>query len=94
MISGKVVKGEAVGRTIGFPTANLQLAKTPKIKPGVYAALVTLNGQNYLGLAYFGPRYIFKEKQDSFEVYIFNFKQNIYGQKLTIKLLQFLRPGD
>ncbi|PIP88021.1 hypothetical protein COW80_02610 [Candidatus Beckwithbacteria bacterium CG22_combo_CG10-13_8_21_14_all_01_47_9] len=92
ILQGKVVKGEAVGRTIGFPTANLQLAKTPKIKPGVYAALVTLNGQNYLGLAYFGPRYIFKEKQDSFEVYIFNFKQNIYGQKLTIKLLQFLRP--
>lgn len=80
-----------VGRTIGFPTANLALASKPKIKHGVYAALVTLSGQNYLGLAYFGPRYIFGQKNDNFEVYIFNFDQAIYGRKLTVKLLKFLR---
>lgn len=90
-IFGKVIRGEAVGRKIGFPTANLQLAKKPKIKPGVYAALVSLKNQNYLGLAYYGPRYIFGEQQDSFEVFIFNFKQNIYGEKLKVKLLKFLR---
>jgi len=87
-----VVKGEAVGRKIGFPTANLELVKKTALKPGVYAALVTLKRQNYLGLAYFGPRYIFGDKQNSFEVFIFNFKQNIYGKKLTVKLLKFLRP--
>lgn len=90
-ISGKVIRGEAVGRTIGFPTANLELAKSPKIKPGVYASLVTLTRRNYLGLAYYGPRYIFNQKQDSFEVFIFNFNRQIYGQKLTVKLLRFLR---
>ena len=91
MISGKVVRGEAVGRTIGFPTANLELEKHPAIKPGVYAALVSLTNQNYLGLAYFGPRYIFGEKQASFEVFIFNFNRQIYGQSLQVKLLKFLR---
>lgn len=91
MISGKVIRGEAVGRTIGFPTANLFLAKKPKIKHGVYAALITLDKKNYLGLAYFGPRYIFGQKDDNFEVYIFNFDQAIYGRKLTVKLLKFLR---
>lgn len=87
-----MVKGEAVGRTIGFPTANLELTQPPKINPGVYAALITLAGENYLGLAYFGPRYIFGEKQESFEVFLFNFNRDIYGQSLKVKLLKFLRP--
>lgn len=92
VISGTVVKGEAVGRTIGFPTANLFLTDKPKIKPGVYTALCRLGDQRRLGLAYFGKRYIFKEKRDSFEVYLFNFNRNIYGKKLKVKLLKFLRP--
>lgn len=90
-LSGKVIKGEAVGRTIGFPTANLKLNKKPIIKPGVYVALVTLNQVNFLGLAYWGRRYIFNQKQSSFEVYIFNFNRKIYGKKLIVKLLKFLR---
>lgn len=84
ILQGKVIKGEAVGRTIDFPTANLKLTKPPKIKCGVYVALVTLKQQRYLGLAYFSPR-------KNFEVYIFNFKSEIYGQTLTVKLLKFLR---
>src|SRR3989344_5400460 len=90
-VSGKVVKGEAVGRTIGFPTANLQLAAKPRCRHGVYAALVTFDKKNYLGLAYFGPRYIFGQTRDNFEVYLFNFDKNIYGEKLQVKLLKFLR---
>ena len=62
ILQGKVIKGEAVGRTIGFPTANLKLTTVPKVKPGVYAALITLNNQSFLGLAYYGPRYIFGQK--------------------------------
>lgn len=91
IVLGKVIKGEAVGRTIGFPTANLHLKQAPKIKRGVYAALVTLNRENYLGLAYWGKRYIFNQKTDSFEVNIFNFNQAIYGRTLQIKLLEYLR---
>lgn len=87
-----MVKGEAVGRTIGFPTANLKLTKKLKIKPGVYAALCWLGRERFLGLAYFGRRYIFKEKQDSFEVFLFNFNRDIYGQSLKVRLLKFLRP--
>lgn len=92
ILQGKVIKGEAVGRIIGFPTANLKLTAISKIKPGVYAALVTLNSQSFLGLAYYGPRYIFGQKTNSFEVYIFNFNHQIYGQTLIVKLLKFLRP--
>lgn len=86
-----MIKGEAVGRTIGFPTANLKLTTVPKVKPGVYAALITLNNQSFLGLAYYGPRYIFGQKTNTFEVYLFNFNRQIYGQVLSVKLLKFLR---
>ena len=91
VISGRVVEGEKAGRTIGFPTANLKLNQKLKIKPGVYAAVCALSGQNYLGLAYYGKRYIFGDKVNSFEVYLLNFKQNIYGKKLTVKLTDFIR---
>jgi|GEM_PF-865231 len=92
IISGKVIGGAKQGRTIGFPTANLKLTNQPTCRQGVYAVLVALSQQNYLGLAYYGPRYIFGEKQNSFEVFLFNFKKNIYGKKLRVKLLKFLRP--
>jgi len=92
IIFGLVVKGEAVGRKIGFPTANLKLKRQLKIRRGVYAALIKLGKETYLGLAYFGRRHIFGEKQDSFEVFIFNFNRQIYGEKLSVKLIKFLRP--
>lgn len=91
ILSGTVVPGEKAGRTIGFPTANLKLATPPKIKPGVYAAVSSLGKTNHLGLAYYGKRYIFGDKVNSFEVYLLNFRGNIYGQKLTVKLLNFIR---
>ena len=91
ILSGTVVPGEKAGRTIGFPTANLKLKRELKIKPGVYAAVCTLGKTNHLGLAYWGKRYIFGDKVNSFEVYLLNFKGNIYGKKLTVKLLDFIR---
>lgn len=90
-VSGTVISGDAVGRTIGFPTANLKLKKIPKIKTGVYVALVTLGKLKLTGLAYFGPRYIAGKQTNSFEVFIFDFNEAIYGQKMTVKLIGFLR---
>jgi len=84
-LNGTVVGGEKIGRKIGFPTANLQFKKPGKIKRGVYTALVTCKQQNFLGLAFSGrPKFL--------EVYLFNFRQNLYGQKLKVKLLEFQRP--
>jgi len=91
ILKGTVVAGEKAGRRIGFPTANLKLKRTPKIKPGVYAAVCKLGANSYLGLAYWGKRYIFGDKVASFEVYLLNFNKNIYGKELTVKLLDFLR---
>lgn len=82
---GKVIPGEKIGRIINFPTANLTLKKLPSIKPGVYLAVCRLAKNSYLGLAYYSPRY-------TFEVYLFDFNQDIYGKKLLVKLTHWLRP--
>ncbi|MCX6816780.1 MAG: isopentenyl-diphosphate delta-isomerase [Candidatus Beckwithbacteria bacterium] len=91
-VSGTVISGEKIGRKIGFPTANLNLKQSPKIIPGVYVAVCRLAKKSFLGLAYYGPRYIFGHKQNSFEVYLFNFRQQIYEKMIQVKLLKFLRP--
>ncbi|HEX7018044.1 MAG TPA: riboflavin kinase [Patescibacteria group bacterium] len=94
-ISAKVIHGEKVGRTIGFPTANLDIQLTEEdLKPGVYLAKVTSDQDRstiYNGLAYFGPRYIFGEQVNSFEVYLYDFEGDLYNQTLEIALTDYLR---
>jgi len=84
VVSGKVISGNKLGRQLGFPTANLKLVKTPKIKPGVYLAVCQQKKNSHLGLAYFGLK-------QNFEVFIFNFNQQIYNLNLKVKLTHFLR---
>ena len=91
-VSGRVIAGRKVGRTIGFPTANLDLkGKALKLKRGIYTASCLLAGSHHLGLAYYGPRFVLGESVDSFEVYLFDLNRNIYGQRLSVKLIHFLR---
>ena len=87
-----VVHGEKVGRTIGFPTANLDFVPDESVlRPGVYFGSCTVTGKKYDCLPYFGPRLIFGEVNNIFEVYIFDFAEEIYGQKMEIHITDFLR---
>jgi riboflavin kinase/FMN adenylyltransferase len=96
-IIGNVIHGEKVGRTIGFPTANLDVKLTETdLTPGVYLCKITLVTNNlqpatYNGLAYFGPRYIFDQQVNSFEVYLYNFSGDLYDQKVHVELTTFIR---
>lgn len=97
--SGKVVLGQKVGRKIGFPTANLnRVPSEATLKPGVYAGFCTIRqgekvrNKNLKCLVYFGPRYIFGEKSNSFEVYIYHYQQSIYDYNLEVKVVKFIRP--
>ncbi len=91
-ISGKVIPGEKVGRKIGFPTANIDASQQRlKIRKGVYLSQCQIDNKKRFGMTYFGPRYIFNEKKDSFEIFIFNFNRNIYGKKIEVILTHFMR---
>jgi len=96
-ISGLVIQGNQIGRTIGFPTANIDVKDTYKNKlipkQGVYAVLIRCKENTYKGMANIGFRPTLKiEKHElSTEVHIFNFSTEIYGKNLTIYFIKRIR---
>ncbi len=91
-VAGKVIRGDQIGRTIGFPTANLDVQLDPaEIEPGVYVGQCQVGDQTYFCLPYFGPRAVMGETHNIFEVYIYDFDQQIYDQLLAVTLLSFVR---
>ncbi len=94
-ISGKVVKGNQIGRTIGFPTANIEIGDDLKIVPaiGVYAVEVILEDQRKLqGMMNIGIRpTVTDSKEVKIEVFIFDFSEAIYDQRIKVYLLQRIR---
>jgi len=92
-IEGRVIKGDKIGRTIGFPTANIFVEETYKLIPsdGIYAVTVTMAGETYKGMAYIGQRPTINGMTRNIEVNIFDFNKEIYGQIIKMTFLEFLR---
>ncbi len=91
--SGVVVKGRQLGRTIGFPTANVQLSKNYKLLPknGVYAVKAHLRGNTYAAIMNIGNRPTVEGIGRTQEVHIFDFQDDIYGENLDVELVFFVR---
>lgn len=91
-IVGEVVKDRGVGKKIGFPTANVEIAKGRcEIKPGVYAGKVTAEGNEYLAVINFGSRPTFDLNKRVCEVHLIDFNGDLYGKKITVKFERFMR---
>ncbi|WP_421941019.1 bifunctional riboflavin kinase/FAD synthetase [Pedobacter sp.] len=101
-IFGRVIKGDKIGRTIGFPTANIFVEETYKLIPsdGIYAVTVEMEAelpasntklQTYKGMAYIGQRPTINGMTRNIEVNIFDFNHEIYGQNIKMNFLKFLR---
>jgi riboflavin kinase/FMN adenylyltransferase len=92
-VNGKVVQGKQLGRTIGYPTANILVEDKYKLIPadGVYAVKVEHNGGMYHGMLNVGNNPTIEGKGRSMEVNIFDFDQNIYGDDATIYFIERLR---
>lgn len=94
-ISGKIVEGFKVGRTIGFPTANIEVWETYKVIPsfGVYAVYVHVEESRYEGMLYIGKRPTLHNGDNiSIEVNLFDFDGDLYNKELTAEFLEFMRP--
>lgn len=91
---GKVVEGKRLGRELGFPTANLQVPKEKFIpKHGVYAAVARLDdGDTFRAVVNIGLQPSVGEMPLRIEAHILKFSGDIYGHKLSLDLLEFLRP--
>jgi riboflavin kinase / FMN adenylyltransferase len=94
-LHGKVVEGKHLGRTIGFPTANIESSDVYKLIPGygVYAVRIRISGNFYKGMLNIGTRPTFNNNADlrSIEVNIFDFDENIYDQHLSILFYEKIR---
>lgn len=93
-LSGNVVKGRQLGRTIGFPTANIQIDDTYKLVPanGVYAVIVERGNQGIPGMLNIGVRpTVDQTYTQTIEVHLFDFDEDIYGETLRIHFIDRLR---
>ena len=92
-ISGKVVKGDQIGRTIGFPTANIECDFSHKLLPadGVYAGWLHINGEQYAAMANLGARPTVKSDQRKLEVHCIGIEIELYGADVRFELTHHLR---
>ena len=92
MISGLVIEGDRRGRQIGFPTANISLGKLIRPAFGVYAVLIEgIENKVLKGIANIGRRPTVNDRGVLLEVNIFDFNEDIYGKKIFISLIDFIR---
>ena len=92
-ITGIVIEGNKIGRTIGFPTANIEIEDKYKLiaAGGVYACKVDVNGKQYTGMGNIGTRPTIGINGLVTEVHIFDFDEEIYGQEITIYFVDRIR---
>ncbi len=92
-LSGVIVKGKQLGRTIGFPTANIQVREVAKLIPtnGVYAVKVKYKNEEFKGMLNIGNRPTVDGTFQTIEVNIFEFDREIYGENLTVEFIKKIR---
>jgi len=96
MISGTVVKGKAIGRTIDYPTANLELNNSYKLIPknGVYIVKAQLGDQEVFGITSIGTNPTVGGDKKTIETHFLDFDQDLYGKEITVEFLKFIRDEE
>jgi riboflavin kinase/FMN adenylyltransferase len=87
-----VAHGDKRGRLLGYPTANLILAKDVALKYGIYAVRATVRGVTHEAVASFGSRPTFDNGAPRLEVHLFDFSGDLYGQTMDVDFIGFIRP--
>ena len=92
-IQGRVQHGDKLGRTIGYPTANIDLGRYLRPAYGIYAVRGRLaDGRVIGGAANLGVRPQFEPPKELLEPYFFDFSGDLYGQVIEVELIEYLRP--
>ena len=95
-LTGIIIKGKQLGRTIGFPTANLKPEENFKLIPqnGVYIIKSVINSKTVLGMMNIGLNPTVDGKNQTIEINYFDFNQDLYGQKITVSILERIRSEE
>lgn len=94
-LCGHVVSGQRIGRTMGFPTANLSVDEPQKVQPGdgVYAVRARLRGATYRGMLSIGNRPTIGDQPTAVEVHLLGFTGDVYGETLEVEFVRHLRSN-
>ncbi len=89
----KVIKGNSIGRKLGFPTANLKVDEEYKIRPskGVYLVQCIIDDKLFFGMMNYGKRPTLEGKENTIEIHFFSLNKDLYGLKLGIEILEKIR---
>src|SRR5881628_2443138 len=90
-ITGEVIHGEKRGRDLGYPTANIRLDKNCSLKHGIYAVRVGRGAERFDAVASYGRRPTFDNGAPLLEVFLFDFKGDLYGSRLDVAFIGFIR---
>jgi riboflavin kinase/FMN adenylyltransferase len=90
-VAGQVIHGEKRGRELGYPTANIRLDKHCGLKHGIYAVRVGRGAERFDGVASFGRRPTFDNGAPLLEIFLFDFKGELYGAALDTAFIAFIR---
>lgn len=90
-VSGPVLEGNRVGRTIGFPTANMTLGDLVAPRQGVYATRAVVGGKTYGAVSNYGRRPTVGSDEPLLETYLFDFEGDLYAREIEVTFIAFLR---
>lgn len=93
-VLGRVRHGDKRGRLLGFPTANIALDPSNRLRHGVYAVTLTVNGVTHDGAASFGRRPTFDNGAPLLEVFVFDFDGDLYGKEVEVAFYGFIRGEE
>jgi riboflavin kinase/FMN adenylyltransferase len=90
-VTGEVIHGEKRGRDLGYPTANIRLDPNCGLRHGIYAVRVGRGSKRFDGVASFGRRPTFDNGAPLLEIFLFDFKSDLYGQTLDVAFIAYIR---
>src|SRR5262249_26536904 len=90
-VAGRVVAGAGRGTGLGYPTANLKLARDVALGHGIYAVRIHPDGKAYRAAAYLGTRPTFDDGEPVLELFLFDFDGDLYGREIAVEFIDFVR---
>ncbi len=90
-VLGRVVEGQKLGRTLGFPTANMTLGEIIEPRKGVYATRASIDGVTYDAVSNFGRRPTVGSTEPLLETHLFDFEDDLYGKEVEVAFVGFIR---
>ena len=90
-VSGEVIQGQRLGRTLGVPTANIALAPTNRLAHGIYAVVARVDGRVYPAVASFGTRPTIGDGAPLLEVHLLDFDGDLYGREMEVEFIERIR---